>query len=79
MEKLTLEQEQAYRLILQEFPDVLDIDEMCQVLKISTKTGYRLLKEKKIEGIKVGRSYRILKISVFIYLGLSVSSPELTE
>lgn len=79
MDKLTLEQEQAYRLILQDFPDVLNINEMCQVLKISTKTGYRLLKEKKIEGIKVGRSYRILKISVIIYLGLSVSSPELAK
>lgn len=76
MEKVTLEQAQTYQLILQEFPDVLNIDDMCQVLKISKKTGYRLLKEKKIEGIKVGRAYRILKISVCIYLGLSVSAAE---
>ena len=79
MEKITLEQAQAYQLILQDYPDVLTIDEMCQVLKISTKTGYRLLKEKKIEGKKVGRSYRILKISVCIYLGLSVSTSEPME
>ena len=41
---------------------------MCEVLGISTKTGYRLLREKKICCLKVGRAYRIPKAHLFTYL-----------
>ncbi len=32
----------AYRVMLREYPDVLNIEQMCEILKISTKTGYEL-------------------------------------
>ena len=32
---------------------------MCEILSISTKTGYRILREGKICCLKVGRAYRI--------------------
>ena len=51
----------AYRVMLREYPDVLNIDQMCEILKVSTKTGYRLLKDGQIQNLKVGRSYRIPK------------------
>ena len=38
---------EAYVLMLKAYPDILNIDEMCEVLKVSTKTGYKLLKEGK--------------------------------
>ncbi|MEA4847355.1 MAG: helix-turn-helix domain-containing protein [Clostridiaceae bacterium] len=60
----------AYRLILREYPDVMNIEQMCEVLGISTKTGYKLLKEKQIEGLKVGRAYRIPKAHIFNYLNI---------
>ncbi len=53
---------------LKEYPDVMNIDEMCQALGISTKTGYRLLREGRIEHLKVGRTYRIPKIHLLSYL-----------
>jgi len=60
----------AYRLILKDYPDVLNIQQMCEILGISTKTGYKLLQSKQIECLKVGRSYRIPKAHIFSYLGI---------
>lgn len=64
----TLNQRDAYRLMLKEYPDIMDITQMCQILGISTKTGYRLIREGKICCIKVGRAYRIPKAHLFSYL-----------
>ena len=44
------------------------IEQMCEILSISTKTGYRILREGKILSLKVGRAYRIPKSHLFTYL-----------
>ena len=59
---------EAYRVMLQGYPDVLNIEQMCEILKISTKTGYRLLKDGQIQNLKIGRSYRIPKAHLEAYL-----------
>ena len=43
-------------------------EQMCEILSISTKTGYRILREGKICCLKVGRAYRIPKAHLFTYL-----------
>lgn len=54
-----------YMNMLKGYPDVLKVKEMCKALgDISTKTGYKLLRENKIESIKVGREYCVSKISI---------------
>ena len=57
-----------YHVRLKEFPDVMNVKQMCEILGISTKTGYKLLKDGQIEALKVGRTYRIPKIHVLTYL-----------
>ena len=47
---------------------IIYIAQMCQILDVSTKTGYRLIREGKICCIKVGRAYRIPKAHLFTYL-----------
>ena len=64
----SISQIEAYTVMFKNFPDLLNIEEMCEILNISTKTGYKLLKESKISGLKVGRSYRIPKTNLFSYL-----------
>lgn len=64
----TISQRDAYKLMLKEYPDVMDITQMCQILDVSTKTGYRLIREGKIRCIKVGRAYRIPKAHILTYL-----------
>ena len=58
----------AYRMMLRDYPDVLNIDQMCDILSVSTKTGYTLLKKGKVQHLKVGRSYRIPKAHLLTYL-----------
>lgn len=67
---ILISQRDAYRIMFKDYPDVLNIDEMCGILGVSTKTGYQLLKDGKIQNLKVGRSYRIPKIHLMTYLGI---------
>lgn len=64
----TMTQGQAYPLLLQNYPDILNVAQMCEALTISTKTGYLLLRDGKIACLKVGRSYRIPKAHLLTYL-----------
>ena len=61
-------QRDAYRVMLRKYPDVMNIEQMCDARKVSTKTGYKLLHEGKIPAMKIGRSYRIPKAHLFTYL-----------
>lgn len=64
----TISQRDAYKLMLNDYPDVMSIEQMCEILSISTKTGYRILREGKICCLKVGRAYRIPKAHLFTFL-----------
>ena len=55
---------EAYSVMLSDSPDIMNIEEMCSALSISKKTGYKLLREGKIVGMKVGRTYRVPKVHV---------------
>lgn len=59
----------AYKLMFANYPDVVNVEQMCEMLGgISTKTGYRLLREGTIKSLIIGRRYRIPKIYVLEYL-----------
>ena len=60
----------AYCLMFKEYPDVVSITQLSQMLGISEKTAYRLLKENQIEHFKIGRSYRIPKLNVLSYMSV---------
>jgi len=63
-----LSQKDAYRMMLMDYPDILSFDQMCKVLSVSSKTAYKLLQNKKITCIKIGRAYRIPKVHILTYL-----------
>lgn len=56
---------EAYSVMLSDSPDIMNIEEMCSALSISKKTGYKLLREGKIMGMKVGRTYRVPKVMCY--------------
>lgn len=58
----------AYSVMLKEYPDVMNIEQMSQALGVSTKTGYGLLKSGKVACLKVGRAYRIPKVHLLTYM-----------
>ncbi|MDF2820172.1 MAG: hypothetical protein K0R15_613 [Clostridiales bacterium] len=51
-----------------EYPDVVDVNQLHKMLGVSIKLIYRLLKNQDIKNIKVGREYRIPKKYVIEYL-----------
>ena len=66
------------RKSLSEYPDVMDIEEISQVLGVSTKTSYAMLHEGKIAYLKVGRAYRIPKASLTNYLSSATTHKSTT-
>ena len=57
--------------MFRDYPDVVTAEQMCQMLGgISIKTGYELLRTKKITSFTVGRSYRIPKAFILEYMGI---------
>ena len=62
---------EMYSMVLKEYPD---ISTMCRALRISEKTGYKLIKSGQITALKVGRAYRIPKMHVLTYLKLTTAA-----
>ncbi len=51
-----------------DYPDVVDVEQMSEMLGISTKTGYKLLKENKIQHFRIGRSYKVPKHNILLFI-----------
>lgn len=66
---------EAYTLMLKNYPDIMDISQLCEVLCISTKTGYKLLQSGDISCLKAGRTYRIPKVHLLSYLKIGAATP----
>ena len=64
----TLTASETYRSILQDYPDVLDVNHVGAILGVSTKTVYRLLNEGALVYLKVGRAFKIPKLYVLQYI-----------
>lgn len=65
---MPLSQKDVYTIMFREYPDVVTVSQMSQMLGISEKSAYRLLKENCIEHFKIGRIYKIPKLHIFSYL-----------
>ncbi len=70
----TMSQYEAYTVMLKNYPDIMDINELCEILCISTKTGYKLLQNGDISCLKVGRTYRIPKVHLLSYLKIGAAT-----
>ena len=66
-----MESQVAYKLLFTEYPDVVNVEQMCEMLGgICDKTAYRLLKSGEIKSFIAGRHYRIPKLNILEYLEL---------
>lgn len=61
--------------MFEKYPDVVSVPELCKMLGgISKKLAYRLLANGNIFSVRVGRTYKIPKVSVIAYMtGKSLS------
>ena len=54
--------------ILTNYPPVLSVKQVAEILAVSQNTAYALVRSKQIHSIRVGRSYRIPLDAVIKYL-----------
>jgi len=66
-----MNQQEAYKAVFKEYPDILDVGQMSKLLSVSKKTAYRLLQEGAVASLKVGREYKIPKINIIRYLRIT--------
>ena len=60
---------EIYKTMFKDYPDVVNVEQMCEMLGgMSTKTAYRLLRSGSIKSILTSRRYRIPKVYILEYL-----------
>ncbi len=62
--------------MLENYPDVLTVHELSEILRIDKSTVYRMLQEGTIPCRRIGTAYRINKNAVLKYLGEDVNVPK---
>ena len=65
----------AYYQMYAKYPAVVSVTQLGQMLHISERLSYRLIRENQIACLKIGRTYKIPKINVIKYLGIIDQSP----
>jgi len=59
---------EIYRTIFKEYPDVMDVQKASDLLGVSTKTVYSLIRSGALVSMKVGRAFRIPKVNIMRYM-----------
>ncbi len=58
-----------YSIMFTNYPDIVNIEQMRKMLGgIGVSLAYKLLKQRKIKSIKIGREYKIPKSCIIQYL-----------
>jgi len=60
--------QELYSIVFKEYPDILDVKQVSEVLGISTKTVYKLIKDGSLSSLKVGREFRVSKVILMKYM-----------
>ena len=54
--------------MLEQYNEILTLDEMCEILNIGKNTAYRLLNNKEVNGFKIGHVWKIPKKALESYI-----------
>ena len=57
-----------YNMIFKDYPDVLNIEQLTEILHIGRNTAYKLVNNKFIKSVRIGKTYKIPKCYVIDYL-----------
>ena len=66
MEKIKFED--VYNNVFKKFPDVLSVNQLCEVLHLSKPSIYKLLESGELKSLRVGAKYKIPKVYVMEYM-----------
>ena len=63
-----LKQKGYYKTMLNQYQDIITVDELCEILKTGKNRVYELLETNQIRAFRLWRNWKIPKISVEHYL-----------
>lgn len=67
---MTMTKLETYKLMFKNYPDVVSVSQLSEMLSISEKTVYRMVRDNQIGFFKIGRTYKFSKVHIFNYLGI---------
>lgn len=65
---------EMYKVLFTEYPEIVSVAQMQAMLGISRHAAYDLVKDGSIPALKIGTSFRILKINIISYMLGSAAS-----
>lgn len=60
--------------MLNNYPDTLQIDDICEILKVSPNTAYSFLRSHELRGFKCGKNWLIPKESLIEFIKKNTES-----
>lgn len=54
--------------LFKDYPDILSVEQLMEMLHIGKVLAYKLITDKKIKAVKIGREYKIIKSSLIDYV-----------
>lgn len=60
--------------MLDNYPDTLQVDDICEILKISPNTAYSFLRSHELHGFKCGKNWLIPKEAVISFIQKNAGS-----
>lgn len=54
--------------MLEEYADILTVDEACEALRVGYNAMYELLRDGKVKGYRNGRAWRVPKLAIKEYI-----------
>lgn len=63
-----MKMKEIYTMMFPEYPDIVDVKQLQEMLGISRHLAYDLINDGYIRGVKVGNAFKIPKVSVIRYV-----------
>lgn len=54
--------------MLEQYPEVLDVEDVCKIFRVGKNRVYELLQTGRLGGFRLGRTWKIPKIALEAYL-----------
>lgn len=62
------ELKELYKMMFPEYPDIVTVAQLRQMLGISRQLAYDLINDGYIQGVKIGNAFKIPKVNVINYV-----------
>lgn len=60
-----------YKMMFSDYPEIVSVAQMQTMLGISRHTAYDLVRDGSIPAVKIGTSFRILKLNIIKYIAVN--------